>query len=69
VFFPLCKYALLSLRYNTSERKEHGTQKVPARGIFQSNAVSLQTNIFKNVAITLKNMHVFLQAALFLLGN
>ena len=54
VFFPICKYALLSLNhehrpisertwYNTSGRKNHVTQKVPATGIFQSNAVSLQT--------------------------
>ena len=28
-----------------------------------------QKTIFKNVAITLKNMHVFLQATLYLLGN
>ena len=28
-----------------------------------------QKTIFKNVAITLKNMYVFLQATLYLLGN
>ena len=79
-FFPTCKNAFLIHRpisyrtkYNTTGRKKHVAQTVPATYKASSNQMQYlfksNKTIFRNVAITLKNIHGFLKVTLYLLKN